>query len=228
MEISVSLDPSVNNDLENYVNQMNGVLLSINEGRLSYHVDVMDGKLVERAAVSLPEYAFITDTARIPMDVHLMVNKPQDRIEDYLNVPKLRYDAGVRSISFHVEALPRFEAKKLLAKIQKSGFKGGVAIDLDTPVTASGIQELIEKSDVIVIMSVKAGKSGQVFNMGGLRKVQQVKKLNPGIRVILDGGINGDNIEMIKKAGVDTVVVGNYIYSSTDRKGTVIDLIRVV
>lgn len=228
MEISVSLDPSVNKDLENYVNHMNGVLLSINEGRLSYHVDVMDGKLVERAAVTLPEYNFITSTARVPMDVHLMINKPHERIEDYSSAPHLKYDKGVRSITFHVEALPKVEAKKLLVKIQKSGFKGGVAIDLDTQVTASGIQELIEKSDVVVIMSVKAGKSGQVFNIGGLRKVQQVKKLNPGIRVILDGGVNGDNIEMIKKAGVDTVVVGNYVYSAADKKAALIGLVRTI
>jgi len=227
MEISVSLDPSVNKDLENYVNYMNGVLLSINEGRLSYHVDIMDGQLVERAAVSMSEYGFITTTSKLPMDVHLMINKPQDRIEEYFNAPKLKYNGGVRSITFHVEALPRYEAKKLLQKIQKSGFKGGVAIDLDTPVTATGIQELIEKSDVVLIMSVKAGKSGQVFSMGGLRKVQQVKRINPGIRVILDGGVNRDNIEMIKKAGVDTVVVGNYIYSSEDKKATILNLVRL-
>jgi ribulose-phosphate 3-epimerase len=207
---------------------MNGVLLSINEGRLSFHVDVMDGKLVERAAVSMSEYQHITANAKMPIDVHLMINKPQDRIDEYLNAPHHIYGKGVRCITFHVEAIPKFEAKRLLSKIQKAGIKGGVAIDLDTYVGADGIRELIEKSDVVLVMSVKAGASGRPFSIGGMHKVAQIKKINPAVRVILDGGINSENIQMIKKAGVDTVVVGKYIYSSEDRKETILNLIRLI
>jgi len=228
MEISISLDPAVNKNLEEYLTHMNGVLLSINEGRLSYHVDVMDGKLVERAAVNMQEYEYITKTAMLPVDVHLMINKPQDRIEEYLSAPLAKFNKGVRSITFHVEALPKFEALKLLKRIKNAGFKCGVAIDLDTYVEEDGTSDLIAKSDVILLMSVKAGKSGQMFNMSGLRKTAHIRRINPSVRIILDGGINQDNVAVIKRAGVGTVVVGDYIYSSEDRKAAILTLIRAM
>jgi len=228
MEISISLDPSVNKNLEEYLPYMNGVLLSINEGRLSYHVDVMDGKLVERAAINPTEYEFITKTAMLPTDVHLMINKPQDRIEEFLSAPHAKFNKGVRSITFHVEALPKFEAMKLLKRIKNAGFKCGVAIDLDTYVEQDGTSDLIAKSDVVLLMSVKAGKSGQMFSMGGLKKAAHIRRINPAVRIVLDGGINRDNIAMIKKAGVDTVAIGNYIYSAEDRKAAVMNLVRAL
>ena len=228
MEISVSLDPAVNKNLEEYLPFMNSVLLSINEGRLSFHADVMDGELVKRAAINQTEYEFITKTAMLPMDVHLMINKPHARIEEFLNAPLAKFNKGVRSITFQVEALPKFEALKLLKRIKNAGFKCGVAIDLDTYVEQDGTSDLIARSDVVLLMSVKAGKSGQVFSVGGLKKAAHIRRINPSVRIILDGGINKDNVAMIKKAGVDTVVVGNYIYSSEDRKAAVLDLIRAL
>ena len=229
MEISISLDPAVNRDLENYLNEMNAILLSTKEGRLSFHADVMDGKLVERAAISNDEYNFIASNALLPVDVHLMINKPNERITEYLTAPSCsRYGKTVRSITFQIEALPKGEAKKLIATIQKAGFKAGIAVDLDTYVGDEEYKEIIEKCDVVIVMSVKAGKSGQAFNMGGLRKVSAIKKINPYVRVILDGGIRPDNIELIKKAGVDTAVIGSYIYGSQDRQEAVIDLVRMV
>jgi len=228
MEISVSLDPAVNKNLEEYLPHMNGVLLSINEGRLSYHVDVMDGKLVERAAVNMQEYEYIVKTALLPVDVHLMINKPQDRIEEFLRAPHFKFNKGVRSITFHVEAIPKFEALKLLKRIKNAGFKCGVAIDLDTYVEADGTSDLIAKSDVVLLMSVKAGKSGQMFSMGGLKKAAHIRRINPAVRIVLDGGINESNVAMIKKAGVGTVVVGKYIYSSEDKKTAVINLMRTM
>lgn len=226
MEISLSLDPSIGINLEEYLTHMNGVLLSINEGRLSFHCDVMDGNLVERKAVDMEEYTFITNTAMLPVDVHLMVNKPQERIGDYLTAPHFTFNKGVRSITFHVEALPKFEALKLLKRIKEAGFKCGVAIDLDTYIDGAGTKQLIQKSDVVLLMSVKAGKSGQTFSVGGMRKAGAVRKINPAVRIILDGGVNGDNITMAKKAGIDTVVVGSYIYKSDEKQTTVRDLIR--
>ena len=229
MEISVSLDPAVNRDLENYLNEMNATLLSITEGRLSFHADVMDGKLVERAAISPGEYNFIAATALLPVDVHLMINRPQDRIGEYLAVPpNARYGKIIRSITFQIEALPKTEALKLLATIQKAGFRAGIAVDLDTYVGDEDYKAIIEKCDVAVVMSVKAGKSGQAFNMGGLRKVYAIKKINPSVRVILDGGIRPNNIDLVKKAGVDTAVIGSYIYEADDRKAAVTGLIKLI
>jgi ribulose-phosphate 3-epimerase len=228
MEISISLDPSVNKNLEEYLPHMNGVLLSINEGRLSFHVDVMDGELVKRAAINPTEYEFITKTAMLPVDVHLMINKPQDRIEEFLKAPHFKFNKGVRSITFHVEAIPKFEALKLLKRIKNAGFKCGVAIDLDTYVEQDGTSDLIAKSDVVLLMSVKAGKSGQMFSMGGLKKAAHIRRINPAVRIVLDGGINESNVEMIKKAGVSTVAIGNYIYSAEDKRDAVLNLIRAV
>ena len=228
MEISISLDPAANKNLESYVKEMNAVLLSINEGRLSFHADVMDGKLVERAAISNEEYQFVAREALLPVDVHLMIHKPAERITDYLTVPPSpRYGKTVRSITFQIESVTKFEATRLLSTIQKAGFKAGIAIDLDTYI-GSDLERIIEKCDLVVIMSVKAGKSGQAFNMTGLRKVSTIKKINPSIRVILDGGIRPNNIDLIKKAGVDTAVIGSYIYESTDKKNDILGLIKLI
>ena len=87
-------------------------------------------------------------------------------------------------------------------------------IDLDDPIPAV-------IGDAIIIMSVKAGASGQKFNPSALEKARAVRKLNPYVRIIMDGGINPDNIAMVKDAGVDTAVVGNYVYASSDRRATV-------
>lgn len=229
MEISISLDPSVNKDLENYLNEMNATLLSINEGRLSFHADVMDGKLVERAAINSDEYTFITKTALLPVDVHLIIARPHERIGEYLDVPvSSRYGKVVRSITFHVETLSKFHALRLISTIRKAGFKAGIAVDLDTYVGSDDCKSVIEQCDVVVVMSVKAGKSGQTFNMGGLKKVAEIKRINPGCRVILDGGISANNIELVKRAGVDTAVIGSYVYDSEDRKATVKGLIRLI
>jgi len=229
MEISISLDPAVNRNLERYLNEMNAAVLSLNEGRLSLHVDVMDGKLVERAAVTVDEYDYVIRNALVPLDVHLMISKPHERIADYLNVPhEPRYGKIVRSITFQSEALSKFQAVRLLSVIKKAGFKAGIAIDLDTYVEADDLKAIIEKCDVVIVMSVKAGKSGQTFNMGGLKKVAAIKKINAGARVILDGGIRASNIELIKKAGVDTAVIGSYIYESADKRDTIRGLVRLV
>ena len=229
MEISISLDPSVNKNLEQYLNEMNAVMLTINEGRLSFHADIMDGKLVERSAINNEEYGHIASTALLPVDVHLMIHNPLGNIEQYLSVPPCpRYGKAIRSITFHIEAVTKFEATRLISIIKKAGFKVGVAVDLDTYVGTDDYKKIIEQCDVAVIMSVKAGKSGQPFNQGGLRKVSAIKNINPSIRVILDGGIRPNNIQLIKKAGVDTAVIGSYIYESDNKKEDLLGLLRLV
>jgi len=222
MEVSISLNPA-GRDLEKYLNQMNAVLLSINEGRLGFHIDVLDGKLTDG------EYKLVATEAMLPIDVHLSIAKPHERIDDYLNaVCRVRYGRCVRSITFRVESLSKFDAKRLIKKIQKAGFKAGIAIGPGTYVGADDYKELVEVSDVVLVMAAGGGKTSQVSNAAAIRKVQAVKKHNPGVRIILEGDINLDSIKRIKSAGVDTVVVDDCVYQAKDRRAAVLELIRAV
>jgi ribulose-phosphate 3-epimerase len=117
-----------------------------------------------------------------------------------------------------------------IKKIKSAGVKAGIAIDLDTHVgdASEDLARIIEQCDSVLIMSVKAGKSGQVFNGGGLAKVSRVKKINPAVKVTIDGGINVENIARAKKAGVSVAVVGRAIYKQSDRKGAVNSLINAM
>jgi len=220
MEISISLDPAVNKNLEEYLGQMNDVLLSISKGRLSFHADVFDGEMVERKAINIDEWKFISETAKFPIDLHLTILRPQENIEKYLTAPR----ANVRSITFHVEVVQADEAVELLTKIKAAGFEAGVALNIGTSVKSA--QKLIERADVVTLMSNVSGKSGQPFMPEVLPKVQQVKKINHAARVIIDIGVTRENIASLKDAGVDTAVVGSYIYKAEDRKAAVLELIH--
>ena len=204
MEISVSLDPAMGKELEGYINEINQA-----EG-ISFHLDVMDGRFVERKSVTVRELEFVMEAAKHPVDVHLMISE----LSEYMNVSRENLP---RSICFHVEAVAGFMALMFIGMIKSFGIQAGVAIDLGTD-AGSVNPALISACDVVTIMSVKAGKSGQSFNQEALQKVAAVKKINPRVRVILDGGINAENIETVKKAGVDTAVMGSALFKLSSQE----------
>jgi len=208
MDISISLDPAVGMNLAEYINEINQL-----EG-ISIHCDVMRTSFVGRDAVTMDEYRYIMKKSFHPVDVHLMLGDISDIVEASRgHLP--------RSICFHVEAVPSAAMMtRLLNGIkQQLGIQAGLAIDINTPVNID--PNLLCACDVVTIMSVKAGKSGQIFDSRALEKVIEVKMIAPNARIIMDGGINTKNIAMVKDAGVDTAVAGNYVYSADDRRAAV-------
>lgn len=179
------------------------------------HFDVMDNHYVPNLTVgavvckALRHYGI-----KAPIDVHLMV-KPVDRlIGDFV-------EAGATYISFHPEASDN--VTQSLEKIRRGGCKAGLVISPN--ISAACIEPFIGKLDMIVIMSVNPGFSGQQFIPGTLEKLKTTRHLinnsNRNIRLEIDGGIKIDNIATAAAAGADIFVAGSAIFESENYKATI-------
>jgi len=214
MEISVSLDPSSGKDFKEYVNYLNGI------NGISIHCDVMDGIFVPRVAIPMEEYTHLMKNTVHDVDVHLMIDKPNGNLEQFLAKVVL---GKIRSVCFHIEATDVDGALKLLQKIKLSATEAGIAIDQDT--NPDQIDERIYTlCDVVTIMSIKCGASGRPFNPEALDKVRYIRAKYPNIRIIIDGGINESNAQQVKEAGVQTAVMGSAIYNAEDREKKILQI----
>ena len=178
------------------------------------HCDIMDGTLTP--AVSLVKSAMVSeinDRTTLPIDVHMMVRSPQNYIEKYAK-------AGANIISFHYECYMNNEPQLLEAikMIKKHKCLCGVAIDLPTAV--ENLDSVLKYVDVVLVMSVNIGKSGQKFDSSALNKIKYLvekrKELDLNYLIEVDGGINSENSSKIIKAGTDIIVSGNYVFNKTD------------
>ena len=200
MEISVSLDPAMPDKYKDYLKKVNK-----QKDIDSIHLDVMDGDFVpRRSADDFAVVDYILANTEMPIDVHFMVATPAMFVA--LNIKK-----AFRSITIQYESTNPGMLKPLLAKIKEYGKQAGIAIDLDTPV-ADVCPEIITQCDTITIMSVKAGASGQSFNPSALEKIGALKKINPNLHIIVDGGINFKNKELVSQAGANIAVMGSAMY----------------
>ena len=177
-----------------------------------FHVDIMDGVFVEDKTFDYEMVEKISKQTTIPLDCHLMVKEPSKVVDKYI-------DAGVNILTVHYEA---FEDKKDLVKCLKHIKKRGclVGISLNPNTRVSEISQYIPLVDMILVMSVVPGKSGQKFIIETVNKISAIKDLIKNIdRKILievDGGINIDTIHYVKN-NVDMVVCGSALYNSTDK-----------
>ena len=216
-KISISLDPSVDNDLESYLEFLN------TQPDISIHLDVMDGDFVPRKSVSAQQYAHIVQNSRHKIDVHLMISNPHLKINPY--IAKALWGT-IRSLSFHPEGMTESEILALMKKIRLMGLRAGIVIDLPVAIDALP-SSILDDADMFTVMSVKAGASGQKFQHRALDKVKRLKKLYPNTPIIIDGGINPDNATAAKDAGTTTLVVGNAVYSAGNRTTTIKALQKV-
>lgn len=173
----------------------------------SVHVDVMRPDFVETNYISMEEYVFIMDKCKLPMDVHLMTKDFDEFIE--------KANKNVRSITIHVEAGTASVIERTLKKIKKAGFRAGLAIDAPSKITDNRM-DLLALADVLTIMSIKAGASGREADI--YLALERVKKFKPMEKpIIIDGGVNTENISQYKAAKVNTVVVGSALFNSINR-----------
>jgi ribulose-phosphate 3-epimerase len=204
MEISVSLDPAVGRDLEAYlaeVNTMSGV---------SYHCDVMRQPFVSRNSCTLAEYEYIINNACHPVDVHFMTDTSV-----ITEVLQGGYKKFPRTVWFHIEAVNDMLAHLYFFVLRNNGIKVGIAIDIDTSPESISPQ-ILKSCDSILVMSVKAGKSGQTFDPKAIEKVRKIKHAAPNAAIVIDGGVKPENIIRLESA--DAVVVGSYLYNAPDRQ----------
>jgi ribulose-phosphate 3-epimerase len=176
-------------------------------GATLVHVDVMDGHFVPNLTLGPPVVASLRRATRLPLDVHLMIENPDQFIPAFA-------DAGADWISVHQEATPHLH--RTLELIRLRGLQAGAVINPATPVET--LSEVLDMVDFVLVMSVNPGFGGQKFIASSLRKIQKLASLrtqqNPRLRIEVDGGVGLDTVGKIVRAGADVLVAGNAIFGS--------------
>ena len=168
------------------------------------HLDVMDGHFVPNLTFGPPVIRSIRDHSKKPFDAHLMVTNPDNLLEEYVN-------AGVDMITVHKEVTPHLD--RTLKRIRELGCKAGVSINPATSI--SGLEFLLDKLDLILVMTVNPGFGGQMFIESSLNKIRLVKELvkDKPIKIQVDGGINGIVTPKVINAGANVIVAGSAVFN---------------
>jgi ribulose-phosphate 3-epimerase len=182
-----------------------------------FHVDVMDGVFVPNISFGFPVIQAIKKHAKKPLDVHLMIQNPDQYIDAFK-------EAGADILTVHYEACTHLH--RTIQAIKAAGMKAGVALNPHTPVDL--LQDVIEDLDLVLIMSVNPGFGGQKFINNAVLKVEQVKNLihmkGSHALVEVDGGVNLETGLELVKAGVDALVAGSFVFNSENPSKTISDL----
>ena len=178
------------------------------------HVDVMDGHFVPNLTMGPPVIAKLRSHAKLPFDVHLMIEQPDRWLEDFRK-------AGADWISVHVEAVPHLH--RTLGAIRELGALPGVAINPGTPISA--ISEVLHLCHHVLLMSVNPGFGGQAFIPQSIEKARALAGLirERGLATVIemDGGLDPTTVAAPVHAGVSVVVAGNAVLAKKDRAGAI-------
>jgi ribulose-phosphate 3-epimerase len=181
------------------------------------HVDVMDGHFVPNLTIGPPVVRSLKRATRLPLDVHLMIERPEETVAAYL-------ESGADWVSVHVEATNHLQ--RCLEAIRRGGARAGAAINPGTPVSA--LSAVWNDLDFAVVMSVNPGWGGQPFLRTSFDKVRQARgeALGGGGRAVIevDGGVDPGNAAELVEAGAEVLVAGTSIYGQKDVKGAIATL----
>jgi ribulose-phosphate 3-epimerase len=184
------------------------------------HVDVMDGHFVPNISIGIPVVESLRKATRLPLDVHLMIERPEEYIERFVR-------AGATRVLVHEEATAHLD--RALAMIREHGAEAGAVINPATPVVM--LTEVLDKVDTVLVMSVNPGFGGQKFIRGALEKIRQLNQLrsryNASFRIGVDGGVDLGNIAELAQAGANTFVAGSSIFHTSDPAGATRQLHKV-
>ena len=173
------------------------------------HVDVMDGHFVPNISLGIPVVASLRKATRLPLDVHLMIEQPEEYIEDFI-------EAGANRVLVHEEATAHLD--RALEMIREHGAQAGAAINPATPVVM--LSEVLDKLDTVLVMSVNPGFGGQKFIPNACEKIRQLNQMraryNVSFRIEVDGGVDLDNAAELAQAGANTFVAGTSIFHTPD------------
>ena len=167
------------------------------------HLDVMDGHFVPNLTFGPPVIKSIRSCSQKPFDAHLMVTNPDEVIEEYV-------DAGVDMITVHKEVTPHLD--RTLTRIRELGCKAGVSINPGSSI--SGLEFLLDKLDLILVMIVNPGFGGQTFINSSLDKIKTISDLvgKRPINIQVDGGVNNEIAPKVIKAGANVIVAGSAVF----------------
>ncbi len=179
------------------------------------HVDVMDGQFVPNITIGAKIVQDIRPHTKLSLDVHLMIIQPERWLEDFAK-------AGADIITVHAEACPHLD--RTVQAIKSLGLKAGVALNPHTPENI--LNYVIEKLDLVLIMTVNPGFGNQKFLDKSLSKIPKIKQMlkNAGNKhcvIEIDGGINTKTAPAAAKAGADILVTGTAIYASNDYQNAI-------
>jgi len=179
-------------------------------GADALHVDVMDGLFVPNISFGLPIVAAARRATRLPLDVHLMIERPERYLEEFVA-------AGASALTVHVEG--GVHPHRTLTRIRELGAGAGVTLNPATP--AAALDEVLGMVDSVLVMSVNPGFGGQRFIDSQLAKIALLRATldRRGDRAILavDGGITAGNVEAVVAAGADQIIAGSAIFN--ERQG---------
>ena len=183
-------------------------------------VDVMDNKFVPNIT---PQAEILKKfNTKVPLDIHLMVKDPsEENIRSFIDAnPKLK----INNITVHYEACSNLA--KTLDFIKSNNIKPVVAINPDTPLNA--IKDVLDKVEMVLIMTVHPGCSGQQFMESALEKAKQLRKIKPKLDIEVDGGINDKTALIAVKAGANVLVLSSFIFKSEDKVGQIKKILKIV
>ncbi len=171
------------------------------------HVDVMDGHFVPNITVGPPVVSSIRTVTALPLDVHLMIERPDEFIPAFA-------EAGADWISVHFEACVHLN--RTLQMIQSYGLKAGVVLNPATPIGV--LDEVLRLVDYVLIMSVNPGFGGQRFIAHSLEKIERLRKViqhkGLSVKIEVDGGVGFDNLCDLVRCGADILVCGSQIFGA--------------
>lgn len=183
----------------------NAVSLIEKNGGSVVHIDVMDGRFVPQISYGQPVIKSIRHLTRLPFDVHLMIEKPEEQIDSFA-------ESGADWITFHHEA--SVHSHRLVQKIHSLGKKAGISIVPSTPVSA--LSEMLEYVDLVLVMTVNPGFGGQKLIPSCLKKVGELceirSRANLDFRISVDGGVNPATLKDVLASGADIVVSGSSFF----------------
>jgi ribulose-phosphate 3-epimerase len=171
------------------------------------HLDIMDGHFVPNITIGPPVVASIRKITSLPLDAHLMIEKPERFLDDFIG-------AGVNWLSVHVEADAHLD--RTLHHLKANGIKAGVAINPGTAL--SSLDQILHLADFVLIMTVNPGFGGQKFIPYTLKKIAQLREsiVSNGYptRIEVDGGIGPGNLQNVLTAGAEIIVTGSAVFNS--------------
>ena len=175
------------------------------------HVDVMDGLFVPNITIGIPVVKSIRPTTELPLDVHLMIERPVRYVEQFC-------DAGADIVTVHVEADTEENTRRCLDLIHAKGKKAGVVVKPRTP--AEAVLPFLEQCDMILVMTVEPGFGGQSFMADMMPKVAALRAMidarNPGCELEVDGGVDPVTCRACIQAGANVLVAGSAVYKAPD------------
>lgn len=178
------------------------------------HLDIMDGNFVPNISFGSRIVESIKSKTSLPLEVHLMVEKPENHIKSFIN-------AGGDIIIIHYETSKHLD--RLIQTINEANVKSGIALNPATPLSVT--KHLINKIDVLLLMTVNPGFGGQKFIPEMIGKIKKARKIidnqKKSISLAVDGGINLDNISNVVKAGAEIIVAGQIIFKSANPEMTI-------